>query len=72
MSMDEGTLKTPIPKCRLTGHSCLGWCSNLVGSESGQRLRNRLYVYFGKRGGGGQREVRGATLHKRGRKYQHV
>ncbi len=32
-----------------------------------------LYVYFGKeeRGGGGQREGRGATVHKRGQKYQH-
>jgi hypothetical protein len=32
-----------------------------------------VYVYFGKggRGGGGQREGRGATVHKRGRKYQH-
>jgi hypothetical protein len=32
-----------------------------------------VYVYFGKgeRGGGGQREDRGATVHKRGRKYQH-
>ncbi len=31
-----------------------------------------LYVYFvkGGRGGGGQREGRGATVHKRGRKYQ--
>ncbi len=31
---------------------------------------NILYVYFGKGGGGGQREGRGATVHKRGRKYQ--
>jgi hypothetical protein len=33
-----------------------------------------LYVYIGKsggRGGGGQREGRGATVHMRGRKYQH-
>ncbi len=80
----------------ITGHFCLGWCSNFVGSESGQKqsvklLQNTvyntthrphplppathclyiLYVYIGKRGGGGQREGRGATVHKRGRKYQH-
>jgi hypothetical protein len=32
-----------------------------------------LYVYFGKRGrgGGSQREGGRATVHKRGRKYQH-
>jgi hypothetical protein len=31
-----------------------------------------LYVYFGGgRGEGGQREGRGATVHKSGRKYQH-
>ncbi len=36
-------------------------------------LSECLYIiYFGKggRGGGGQREGRGATVHKRGRKYQ--
>jgi hypothetical protein len=31
--MDEETLKTPIPKC----HFCLGWCSNFIGSETGQK-----------------------------------
>jgi hypothetical protein len=38
-----------------------------------QPLLSGLYVYFGKgvRGGVGQREGRGATVHKRGRKYQH-
>ncbi len=32
-----------------------------------------VYVYFGKggRGGGGQGEGRGATVYKRGPKYQH-
>jgi hypothetical protein len=95
----HGTIKTPIPKCRL--YWCfLGWFSNFVGSESGQKQSikllqnmvykttqhppphshtlsvklNILYVYFGKGGwgGGGQREgIEGATVHKRGRKYQH-
>ncbi len=35
--MDEGTVKTPIPSCRLYWCFCLGWCSNFVGSESGQK-----------------------------------
>jgi hypothetical protein len=92
--MDEGTKKTPIPKCRLYWCFCLEWCINFVGSESGQKQRVKLlqnmvynttqintppptathclyilYVYFEKegRGGGGQREGRGATV----RKYQH-
>ncbi len=76
-----------------TGYFCLWWCSNLVGSEFGQKqsvklLQNMVYnttqhlptpppptakhclyilcVYFGKggRGRGGQREGRGATVHK--------
>ncbi len=44
--MDEGT--TPIPKCRL--YLCFfgGWCSNFVGSDSGQKqsvkhLQNMVY-----------------------------
>jgi hypothetical protein len=46
--MDEGTLKTPIPLCRLYWCFCLGWCSNFVGSESGQKqsvklLQNMIY-----------------------------
>jgi hypothetical protein len=46
--MDEGTKKTPIPKCRLYWCFCLGWCSNFVGSESGQKqsvklLQNMVY-----------------------------
>jgi hypothetical protein len=46
--MDEGTLKTPIPKCRLYWSFLLGWCSNFVGSESGQKqsvkpLQNMVY-----------------------------
>ncbi len=98
-SMDEGIIKTPIPKCRLYWCFCLEWCSNFVGSQkSGQKQSVRLlqsmvynttqyppppptatnclyilYVYFRKwgSGGGGQREGREATVHKRGRKYQH-
>ncbi len=90
--MDEGALKTPIPKCRFF---CLGWGSNFVGSESGQKksvklLQNMVYnttqhppptaahclytvrlLWEGERGGRGQGEGRGATVHKRGRKYQH-
>jgi hypothetical protein len=85
MGMVEGTIKAPIPKCRLYWCFCLGWCSKFVGSESGQKesvklLKNMvynstptplptatnclyiLYVYCGK--GGGQREGRGATVHK--------
>ncbi len=31
---EEGTLKTPIPKCRHYWSICLGWWSNFVGSES--------------------------------------
>jgi hypothetical protein len=88
--MNEGTLKTPIPKCRLYW-SFLFWCSNFVGSESGQKqsvklLQNMVYnttqhppqphtvckyYTFTLGMGGGQRERRGATEHKRGRKYQH-
>jgi hypothetical protein len=34
--MDEGTLKTPSLNVVFTGHFCLGWFSNFVGSESGQ------------------------------------
>jgi hypothetical protein len=46
--MDEGTLKTPIPKWRLYWCFCLGRCRNFVGSESGQKqnvklLHNILY-----------------------------
>ncbi len=46
--MDDGTIKTPIPKCRLHWCFCLGWCSNFVGSESGQKesvklLQNMVY-----------------------------
>ncbi len=32
--MEEGTIKTPDPKCRLYWCFCLGWCSNFVGFES--------------------------------------
>jgi hypothetical protein len=77
-TMDEGTIKTPVPKCRLYWCFCLGWCSSFVGSESGQKqslklLQNMVYnttqhpttpyIQCG-RGGGGQRERRGATVHK--------
>ncbi len=46
--MDEGTIKTPIPKCRLYWSLCLGWCSNFVVSDSGQKqsvklLQNMVY-----------------------------
>jgi hypothetical protein len=46
--MDEGTIKAPIPKCRLYSFISLGWCSNFVGSESGQKqsvklLQNMVY-----------------------------
>ena len=46
---DEGTIKTSIPKCRIYWCFCLGWwCSNFVGSESGQKqsvklLQNMVY-----------------------------
>ncbi len=47
-SMDEGTLKTPIPKCSLYWLFFLGWWSNFVGSESVQKqsvklLQNMVY-----------------------------
>jgi hypothetical protein len=38
----EGTLKTPVPKCRLYWCFCLEWCSNFVGSQSGQKQSVRL------------------------------
>jgi hypothetical protein len=46
--MDEGTIKTPIPKCRFYWCFCLGWCSNFIGSESYQKqsvklLQNMVY-----------------------------
>ncbi len=41
--MDEGTTKTPIFKCRLNWCFCLGWCSNFVGSGSGQKQSVILY-----------------------------
>jgi hypothetical protein len=46
--MDEGTKETSIPKCCLYWCFCLGWCSNFVGSESGQKqsvklLQNMVY-----------------------------
>jgi hypothetical protein len=47
-SAQPSTLKTPFPKCRLCWCFCLGWCSNFVGSESGQKqsvklLQNMVY-----------------------------
>jgi hypothetical protein len=54
--MDEGTIKTPIPKCRLYSHTLSVYTV-------------RLFWEGGK--GSDQREGRGATVHKRGRKYQH-
>ncbi len=41
-SMDTGTIKTPIPKCRLYWCFCLGWCGNFVGSKSGQKQSVKL------------------------------
>jgi len=35
--MDEGTLKTQSLNVFFTGHFCLGWWSNFVGSEPGQK-----------------------------------
>ncbi len=48
VSMDEGTLRTPIPYCRLYWLLCLGWWSNFVDSKSGQKqsvklLQNMVY-----------------------------
>ncbi len=40
--MDEGTIKTPIPKCRFYWCFCLGWCSNFVGPESGLKQSVKL------------------------------
>ena len=40
--MDEGTLKTLIPYVVFSGHFCLGWCSNFVGSEYGQKQSVKL------------------------------
>jgi hypothetical protein len=40
--MDEGTKKTPIPKCHLYRCFCSGWCSNFVGSDSGQKQSVKL------------------------------
>jgi hypothetical protein len=40
--MDEGTLKIPILNVVFSGHFCLGWCSSLVGSESGQKQSVKL------------------------------
>jgi hypothetical protein len=40
--MDEATIKTTIPKCRLYQCFCLGWCSNFVGSKSGQKQSVKL------------------------------
>jgi hypothetical protein len=46
--MYDGTIKTPIPKCRLYWCFCSGWGSKFVGSESGQKqsvkfLQNMVY-----------------------------
>ncbi len=45
---DEGTLKTPVPTYRLYWSLfCLGWFSNFVGSESGQKQRAKLAAEYG-------------------------
>jgi hypothetical protein len=46
--MDEGTLKTPIPKCRHYWSFLFGVVKHFVGSESGQKqsvtlLQNMVY-----------------------------
>jgi hypothetical protein len=46
--MDEGTKKAPIPECRIYWCFCLGWSSNFVGYEFGQKqsvklLQNMVY-----------------------------
>ncbi len=48
LHMDEGTLKTPIPKCSFYWSFCFGWGSNFVSSESGEKqcvklLQNMAY-----------------------------
>ncbi len=45
--MDDGTLKTSISKCRLYWSFCLGWWSNFVGSESGQKQSVKLPAEYG-------------------------
>jgi hypothetical protein len=41
-SMEEGTLKTPTPKCRLYWSLFWGWWSNFVGSESVKKQSEKL------------------------------
>ena len=66
--MDEGTLKTPIPLMSSLLVILFGVVKkNLVGYESGQKQSVKLTLGRG----GGQRKGREATVHKRGRKYQH-
>ncbi len=48
-SMDEGTLKTLIPKCRLYWSFLFGVGGNFVGSDTGQKqsvklLQNMVYI----------------------------
>ncbi len=58
---NEGTIKTPIPKCPVfTGVFVWGGIVYVY-----------IYIWKGGKGGGGQREGGGATVHKRGRIYQH-
>jgi hypothetical protein len=45
--MDEVTLKTPIPKCRLYWSFLFGWCSNFVGSETGQKQSVKTPAEYG-------------------------
>jgi hypothetical protein len=46
-SMDEGTLKTPIPKCRLYWSIFWGRWSNFVGSKSVQKQSEKLLQKIG-------------------------
>ncbi len=38
-------IKSSNPKCRLYWWFCLGWCSNFVGSESGQIVVNSWRIW---------------------------
>jgi hypothetical protein len=78
--MDEGTLKTPFFVWgggsilyvlnlvrNIVLNSCRIWSTTQLNTHHSHTLS--LYVNFGR--GGGQREGRGGTVHKRGPKYQH-
>jgi hypothetical protein len=83
--MDEGTLKTPffvwggvailyvlnLVKNRVF-NSCRIWSTTQLNTPPPPPTATHCICTFTLgRGGGGQREGSGATVHKRGRKYQH-